>query len=158
MTESSCDCDYLIWPFIYANHFDRTGIKATACKTNIFSIFTSICPKYYCTQLNCVKTVVEKFSFSELKIEKVNLFTHSPTKLFCIIVFNHGGCFGIYLTFRPFLTLGPKQLGCLYKKSVYVILKSVTISHSYSHFHKSIVCFTFYVWLQRKKWNFFPRM
>ena len=41
---------------IYTNHFDRPGIKATLkttlCKSNNFSIVTSICPKYYCTQLS----------------------------------------------------------------------------------------------------------
>ena len=40
---------------IYTNHFDRTGIKATICKIINFSIVTSICPKYYCTQLNSTK-------------------------------------------------------------------------------------------------------
>ena len=53
------------------------------------------------------KKVVEKFSFSELKIEKVKLFTQSPTKVFCINVFNAGGCLASCLTFRPFLTLEP---------------------------------------------------
>ena len=40
---------------IYANHFDRLDIKETMLKINDFSIATSICPKYYCTQLSCVK-------------------------------------------------------------------------------------------------------
>ena len=40
---------------IYTNHFDRHGIKATICKINIFSIVTSICLKYYCTQIRCAK-------------------------------------------------------------------------------------------------------
>ena len=40
---------------IYANHFDRPGIKVTILKTNNFSVATSICPKYYCTQLSCAK-------------------------------------------------------------------------------------------------------
>ena len=40
---------------IYANHFDRPGIKVTILKINNFSIATSICPKYYCTQLRCAK-------------------------------------------------------------------------------------------------------
>ena len=30
-------------------------IKATIRKINNFSIVTSICPKYYCTQLSCAK-------------------------------------------------------------------------------------------------------
>ena len=37
------------------------------------------------------KTVVEKFSFSRLEMEKVN-FLHSPCKIFCISVFNVGSC------------------------------------------------------------------
>ena len=40
---------------IYTNHFDRPGIKVTICKINNFSIVTSICPKYHCTQLSCTK-------------------------------------------------------------------------------------------------------
>ena len=42
------------------------------------------------------KEVVEKVSFNEFKIEKVNLFTQSPTKIFCINVFNAGGCLDPY--------------------------------------------------------------
>ena len=63
------------------------------------------------------KKVVEKFSFSELKIENVTLFIQSSSKIFCISVFNGGGCLAICLTFRPFLTLDPLQLGCLSKKA-----------------------------------------
>ena len=51
------------------------------------------------------KAVVEKYSFSELKHEKVKLFTQSPTKIFYIGAFNVGGCIASCLTFRPFLTL-----------------------------------------------------
>ena len=40
---------------IYTNHFDRAGIKVIICKINNFSIVTSICPKYYCAQLNCAE-------------------------------------------------------------------------------------------------------
>ena len=50
------------------------------------------------------KPVVEKFSFSELKIKKVTFFTHQN---FCIGVFNVGGCLASCLAFRPFLTLDP---------------------------------------------------
>ena len=42
------------------------------------------------------KKVVEKVSFNELKIEKVNLFTQSSTKIFCINVSNAGGCLDPY--------------------------------------------------------------
>ena len=63
------------------------------------------------------KTVEGKFSSSELKIEKVKLFTQSLTKFYCISVFNVGGCLASCLTFRPFLTLNPEQLGCLLKKT-----------------------------------------
>ena len=48
-----------------------------------------------------------KFSFSELKIEKVNLITESPNKMSCISVFNVGDCLASCLTFRPFFTLDP---------------------------------------------------
>ena len=34
------------------------------------------------------KTVEKKFSFSELKIEKIICFTQSSTKIFCISFFN----------------------------------------------------------------------
>ena len=50
------------------------------------------------------KTVVDKFSFSELKIEKVKLFTQS---FICIDVFNVRGCLASCLSFRPFLALEP---------------------------------------------------
>ena len=62
------------------------------------------------------KKVVEKFSFSELKIEKVKFFTLSPTKTFCTSVFNVRGCLPSYLTFRPFLTLRPLATWLLIKK------------------------------------------
>ena len=90
---------------IHANHFDRPGMKVTILKIKIFSIATSICPEYCYTQLSCAKKIVEKFSFNELKIEKVRFFTGSPTKTFCISVFNVGSCLVSCLTIRPFLTL-----------------------------------------------------
>ena len=54
-----------------------------------------------------LKKVVEKFSFNELKVEKVKYFTQVPTKIFCINVFNVGGGLASCLTFRLFLTLYP---------------------------------------------------
>ena len=51
--------------------------------------------------------------FSELKIEKVELFTQNSTIIFRINVFNVGGCLASCLTFRPFLTSVPWQFGCL---------------------------------------------
>ena len=66
------------------------------------------------------KTVVEKFSFSELKIEKVTYFLLQKfeyNQSFCTSVFNVGGCLASCLTFRPFLTLNPEQLGSLLKKT-----------------------------------------
>ena len=75
---------------IYTNHFDRPGIKAPICKMNNFSIFTSICLKYYCTQLSCGKNNYEELILSEPKFEKVNISNQSPTKIFCISVFNVG--------------------------------------------------------------------
>ena len=53
------------------------------------------------------KTVVKKLSYSELKIENVELFTQSPTKILCIKFSNVRGCLASCLTFRPFLTLDP---------------------------------------------------
>ena len=60
-----------------------------------------------------LKTVVEKLSFKQLKTAKVIFFTQSPNKNFCISAFNAGGCLGGCLTYRPFFTLDPLQLGCL---------------------------------------------
>ena len=51
------------------------------------------------------KTVEEKFSDSESKIEKVKFFNQSSTKQFCSILFNAGSCLAICLNFTPFLTL-----------------------------------------------------
>ena len=65
------------------------------------------------------KTVVEKVSFSKLKIEKVKFFTQAPTKIFCIGVFNVGGCLASCLTFRLFLTLGNLVA---YHKNVYGVV------------------------------------
>ena len=65
------------------------------------------------------KIVEEKFSFSELKMEKVKLFTQSLTKFYCISVFNVGGCLASCLTFRPFLTFKPLATWLLTKKNVY---------------------------------------
>ena len=62
------------------------------------------------------KTVVEKFSFSELKIQKVKLLTHNLTKFYCIFIFNVGGCLASYLTFRLFVKL---DLVAYKKKNVY---------------------------------------
>ena len=82
--------------------------KQFHCKINNFSNVTSICPKYLCTQLICAKKkVVEKFSFNELKIEKVKFFTQSLTKIFCTNVFNAEGRLTSCLTFRTFLKLAP---------------------------------------------------
>ena len=58
-------------------------------------------------QLSCAKKVVEKFRFNKLKMEKVILFTQSPSKIFCMNVFNVGGCLASYLFFRPFLFIDP---------------------------------------------------
>ena len=54
-----------------------------------------------------LKTVVEKFSFSELKTEKVKFFAQSSTKIVCSSVFSVGGCLASCVIFRPFLTLDP---------------------------------------------------
>ena len=57
-----------------------------------------------------LKTLVEKFGISELKIENVKSFTQSSTKFFGSSIFNVGSC----LTFIPFLTLG--MVRRIYKK------------------------------------------
>ena len=53
------------------------------------------------------KTIVEKLSFSELKIEKIKSFAQSPTKFFYISVLNVAGYLASCLTFTPFLMIGP---------------------------------------------------
>ena len=62
------------------------------------------------------KTVVEKFNYSELKIEKLKFLTQIWAKLFCSSVFNVEGCLARRLTFRPFLTLAT----CLLIKNAYI--------------------------------------
>ena len=52
------------------------------------------------------KAVVEKFSLSELKIEKDKLFTQGSTKFFYISFFS-GSCLASCLSFRRSLTLVP---------------------------------------------------
>ena len=59
------------------------------------------------------KTVVEKFTFSELKTEKVIFFTQSSTKVVCSSVFNVGGCLASCLIFRSLLRSDTLQLGYL---------------------------------------------
>ena len=61
----------------------------------------------------CKKTVAEKFS--ELKIEKVKLYTQSSSKIFCISFFNVGSCLASCFPLRPFLTLEPEEVSCLLK-------------------------------------------
>ena len=71
----------------------------------MLSIFP-ICPKYYCTQLYYYTIVLKRsFSFNKLKIEKVQFFTQSPIKIFCINIFKVGHCLASCLAFRPFLVL-----------------------------------------------------
>ena len=57
--------------------------------------------------------------FSELNIEKVKFFTQSPTKIFCISLFNVGGCLASWLTFRPFITLDLSNLVAYKKTCIY---------------------------------------
>ena len=90
--------------YIISTNFDRLSVKTTIYKINFFSIFTSTCPKYYCTQF---VPVAEKFSFSNLKIEKVKFLTQDPTKISALAFFTFGDCLASCLTFRTFLTLDP---------------------------------------------------
>ena len=53
------------------------------------------------------KAVMVKFSFSKLKIETVNYFPQSPTKIVCNNVLNVRSCLASCLTFKPFLMLDP---------------------------------------------------
>ena len=62
------------------------------------------------------KTVVEKFNYSELKIEKSKFFTQISAKPFCSSIFNVEDCLASCLTFRPFLTLAT---WLLIKKRIY---------------------------------------
>ena len=60
------------------------------------------------------RKVVKKFSSSELKIEKVKFFTPEfNSKIFCINVFNVGGCLTIF-SVRLFATW------LLIKKNIYI--------------------------------------
>ena len=52
--------------------------------------------------------VVQKISFNELKIKKVKFLAQSRTKIFCINIFDVGGCLASLLTFMPLLTLDPQ--------------------------------------------------
>ena len=67
------------------------------------------------------KTVVEKSSFSELKIEKVELFTQGSTKI-SISVFNIGGCLASCLNFRPFLMLRHLAKTCIFYFKIQVFV------------------------------------
>ena len=59
---------------------------------------------------NSLKNSFGEISLNKLKIEKVKLFTQNPTKIFCTSVLSWS-CLASCLTFRPFLTLDPQQLG-----------------------------------------------
>ena len=74
------------------------------------------------------KTVVEKLSFSELKIEKVKFFAQSPTNIFCITVFNVGGYIVTYLTFKPFLMSDPSQLSLKRAVTSHLLVASINLS------------------------------
>ena len=73
---------------------------------------------------------MEKFSFSELKVANVKLFTRSLTKFYCNSV-NIGDCTVSCLTLRPFLRLesNVRQLATwLLLKGKRVLLKSPSTS------------------------------
>ena len=52
--------------------------------------------------------VAEKFSFSNLKIEKVKFLTQDPT-ISALAFCTFGDCLASCLTFRTFLTLDPQH-------------------------------------------------
>ena len=84
-------------------HFDRPGIKTTICKINNFLLLPVSALNTVIHNEVLPKTVVEKLSFSKLRIEKAKLSKTESQQMFCISVFNIKGC----LTFGPFLTCGP---------------------------------------------------
>ena len=65
-------------------HFHRSGIKATTCQINNFSIITSICRKCYCTLLSCDKKQLwRNLASVNLKLKKEN-FLLSAIKFFTL--------------------------------------------------------------------------
>ena len=76
-----------------------------------FFYFTSICLKYYSTQLSCqvLKKVAKKFSFSKLKLKKENFLLWVQYQIFSINAFNVGGCLASCSTFRLFLKIKNNQ-------------------------------------------------
>ena len=81
------------------------GKKAAICK--IFLLLPVSALNIFVHRKVVPKTIVEKFSFSELKIQKVILFTQSLTKFCDINIFSVWGCLASCLMFRPFLMLDP---------------------------------------------------
>ena len=73
------------------------------------------------------KTVVEKFNFSKLKIEKVKFFTESLAKIFCIGVFNVEGCIASCFIFN------------VRSLATWLLVKTKTCIRLYNSF-KSNVC------------------
>ena len=122
------------------------GLKGAICKITDFSVITSICPNYHVHNLVVRKTVAEKFSFSELNIEKVKLFTYSSTKIFCISAFNNEVCLTSCLFLRSFLNIRTIATWMLIKKRVI---------HTYGKYLRlTFFKFSFWSWLNYiKKWE-----
>ena len=88
-----------------------------------------------------LKNVAETFSANELKIEKVKFFTQNWSKIFCINVFNVGGCLASCLAFRPFLLLDPEVVTwLLLKKHVYFSGKKLVLSNLNAIFPLKVCC------------------
>ena len=63
----------------YTNHFDRPSIKAAICKMNNLLVLSVSALNTIVHKKVVPKIVVEKFSLSALKIEKVTFSPPSPT-------------------------------------------------------------------------------
>ena len=69
----------------------------------------------------CQKELWGNLVLVKLKL-KTQFFTQSTTKMFCISILEIGHCLASCLIFRPFLMLGPQQLGCFLKKRIITTL------------------------------------
>ena len=88
---------------IDTNHFDRPGIKATICNYKQLLLPVSAL-NIIVHNIVVLKTVEEKFSFSEFKIDKAKFFTQSPTKVYCISLFSKLLNFQTIFNVRPLAT------------------------------------------------------
>ena len=50
----------------------------------------------------CQKQLRRNLASVNIKLKEIKFFTQSPTKIFCISIFNVEGCLASCLTYRPF--------------------------------------------------------